>query len=310
MVRDNLAWLDPLLAGRPWIAGDALHGGRRHPLLRARLRPRRRPARRPGLANVTAWFARVAARPERGGEPAPAVGGRRLGRLRCPADPRLRLGSGGEASMQPPRHGVRPLIWNDLSSPTSSASLRLVAAMGEAEQATVEALRRRLITLIFADRASGPAVMVVIRRELPRTRVAGPARGLSHRSHEDPPFRVPFDRRSLCSSRRHDALFVLPPPVTPRGGASRRARPATPIAQMKPRSSRPTAVTTLRSASPCREPAVARMQSMLRLPGDLLDLLAQPAWRARSVAPDRRAVPVGPRRLDQRCGAGEHCRSW
>src|SRR5213079_2096984 len=58
---------------------------------------------------------------------------------------------------------------------------------------------RRLITLIFADRAE-LAVMVVIRRELPRTRVAGPARGLSRRSAEDPPSRVPPDRRPLCSS--------------------------------------------------------------------------------------------------------------
>jgi len=33
--------------------------------------------------------------------------------------------------------------------------------------------------------------MVVIRRELPRTSIAGPASGLSHRSHEDPPHRVP-----------------------------------------------------------------------------------------------------------------------
>src|SRR5438046_10494486 len=58
---------------------------------------------------------------------------------------------------------------------------------------------RRLITLIFADRAE-LAVMVVIRRELPRTRVAGPARGLSHRSAEDPPSRVPPHRRPLCAS--------------------------------------------------------------------------------------------------------------
>src|SRR5947207_1015142 len=58
---------------------------------------------------------------------------------------------------------------------------------------------RRLITLIFADRAE-LAVMVVVRRELPRTRVAGPARGLSRRSAEDPPSRVPPDRRPLCSS--------------------------------------------------------------------------------------------------------------
>src|SRR5947208_1300711 len=60
-------------------------------------------------------------------------------------------------------------------------------------------LRRRLITLIFADRALKPAGMVVIRRELPRTSVARSARGLSHRSHEDPPFRVPSDRPLIGS---------------------------------------------------------------------------------------------------------------
>ena len=41
--------------------------------------------------------------------------------------------------------------------------------------------------------------MVVIRRELPRTRVASPASGLSHRSVEDPPFRGPLDRPLIGS---------------------------------------------------------------------------------------------------------------
>lgn len=40
--------------------------------------------------------------------------------------------------------------------------------------------------------------MVVIRRELPRTNIAGPAKGLSHNSHEDPPVRVPLDRPLIC----------------------------------------------------------------------------------------------------------------
>ena len=61
--RDNLAWLEPLLAGKPWIVGDrftvadvilycALDFGRGvgQPI-------------DPVLANVNAWFARVAARP-------------------------------------------------------------------------------------------------------------------------------------------------------------------------------------------------------------------------------------------------------
>jgi hypothetical protein len=59
---------------------------------------------------------------------------------------------------------------------------------------------RRLINLIFADRVRAePAVMVMIRRELPRTTVAGPAMGLSHRINEDPPCRMPFDLRLLRS---------------------------------------------------------------------------------------------------------------
>src|SRR2546427_13048258 len=60
-------------------------------------------------------------------------------------------------------------------------------------------LYRRLIALIFADRALKPAVMVVIRRELPRTSVASPASGLSHRSVEDRPFRGPLDRPLIGS---------------------------------------------------------------------------------------------------------------
>jgi hypothetical protein len=44
--------------------------------------------------------------------------------------------------------------------------------LGEAEQTAAEgASIRRLITLIFVDRDK-PAIMVVIRRELPRTRIA------------------------------------------------------------------------------------------------------------------------------------------
>ena len=50
---------------------------------------------------------------------------------------------------------------------------------------------RRLITLIFADRDK-PAVIIVIRRELPRTRGVSWALGPCHiGAHEDPPFRVP-----------------------------------------------------------------------------------------------------------------------
>ena len=40
--------------------------------------------------------------------------------------------------------------------------------------------------------------MVVIRRELPRTNIAGPATGLSRNRDEDPPVRVPLDRPLIC----------------------------------------------------------------------------------------------------------------
>src|SRR6266704_6752451 len=81
-------------------------------------------------------------------------------------------------------------------------------------------LYRRLITLIFADRARWPAVMVVIRRELPRTSIASPAMGLSHRSVEDPPFRGPLDRPLVCSV--FYGAFVRLPLPTPR--AAERSR--------------------------------------------------------------------------------------
>ena len=58
---------------------------------------------------------------------------------------------------------------------------------------------RRLITLICADRAQRLAVMVVIRRELPRTSIAGLA-GWAGRivSVEGSPVRVPLDRCAAC----------------------------------------------------------------------------------------------------------------
>src|SRR2546428_5248364 len=60
-------------------------------------------------------------------------------------------------------------------------------------------LYRRLITLIFADRALKPALMVVIRRGLPRTSVASPASGPSPRNLEDPPFPGPPHRPPIRS---------------------------------------------------------------------------------------------------------------
>ncbi len=61
------------------------------------------------------------------------------------------------------------LIWNDLS--IASDYLRVASDLGHATSVAIERLLRRLITLIYAGRDR----MVVIRRELPRTKRAGPA---------------------------------------------------------------------------------------------------------------------------------------
>ena len=59
------------------------------------------------------------------------------------------------------------LIWNDLS--IASDYLRVASDSGHAMSVATERLLRRLITLIYAGRDR----MVVIRRELPRTKCAG-----------------------------------------------------------------------------------------------------------------------------------------
>ena len=86
--------------------------------------------------------------------------------------------------------------------------------------------------------------MVMIRREPPRTRVAGPARGLSHSANEDSPFRVPLEHCPLrfhvypCGLQNYAArLFRLALLFVSRSTI-------TPMAQMKPSNSRATAVTT------------------------------------------------------------------
>jgi hypothetical protein len=90
----------------------------------------------------------------------------------------------------------------------------------------------------------GCAVMVVIRRELPRTTCASWAWGLSHRIYEDSPFRVPLDRHRFRLDQS------LPSPRDQAAGRLRFVTVAwalstwTPIAQMNPSSSRATAVTT------------------------------------------------------------------
>src|SRR5437588_7910398 len=78
-----------------------------------------------------------------------------------------------------------PLIWNDLSNCDAAAlsfdswfdsPRHLRDGGGGSGRAKLD----DQINLIFADRAE-PAVMVVIRRELPRTTGASQAPGLSHR---------------------------------------------------------------------------------------------------------------------------------
>ena len=77
------------------------------------------------------------------------------------------------AGQQRPFELCGKLIWNDLSSSGNQSRWRFLG------QAQADSSRgsscRRLITLIFVDRVQGLAIMVVIRRELPRTNGAGPA---------------------------------------------------------------------------------------------------------------------------------------
>ena len=61
--RDNLAWLDKLLARQAVHRRRPLHGRRHHPLLRRRLRRERQPTADNALTNVAAWKQRVASRP-------------------------------------------------------------------------------------------------------------------------------------------------------------------------------------------------------------------------------------------------------
>src|SRR5207247_1282962 len=158
---------------------------------------------------------------------------------------------------------------------------------------------RRLITLIFADRAE-LAVMVVIRRELPRTRVAGPARGLSRRSHEDPPSRVPPDRRPLCSSSV--IVVVLGVRAALGGGGRTACRVLLDVhadGPDKPEELAGDRRDDLRGGFPLGEEArVAAVETMLRFPGERFDFLAQPRLTGAQRAADRQAMPIGPGGFD------------
>ena len=115
---------------------------------------------------------------------------------------------------------------------------------------------------------------------------------------------MPLDRHRCC------VPASLPGAATrlrlPR--RSRRLPRRTPIAQMKPRSSRPTAVTTCCWHLPRAEQvAVARVQPVLRLPGDRLHLLAAASPGASAA---RRPPPAGadrPTPLRRRCAGGGRC---
>jgi hypothetical protein len=129
---------------------------------------------------------------------------------------------------------------SNLCCPTSNRDNSTIRA----ERVAIEELLRRLITLIFAGRNR----IIVIRRELPRTRDASWAKSLSHRILEDSPFRVLLDGDSLCPVHGlfpkvwwlsllvddYAAIGVRWPPLL---------STLFPMAQMKPSNSRPTAVT-------------------------------------------------------------------
>ena len=89
-------------------------------------------------------------------------------------------------------------------------SLLIFCSLGGAFQAKVEvAFDDGLITLIFADRALLPACIIVIRRELPLTRNAGPvANDLSHRSWRG--FSFPRAMRPLPAMPHHHSVLDSP----------------------------------------------------------------------------------------------------
>jgi hypothetical protein len=110
------------------------------------------------------------------------------------------------------------LIWNDLSS----CSLRacVTVRVPDAGGAAVEAAPATVDHSDIRGSSLGLAVMVVIRRELPRTSVAGPANGRPHRSQRGLSF--PWPPRPL-PARRHDSLPGLVPTSGPTPPATRSA---------------------------------------------------------------------------------------
>jgi hypothetical protein len=87
--------------------------------------------------------------------------------------------------------------------------------------------------------------MIVIRRELPLTRNAGPVGiDLSHSSDEDSPFRVPCDLCSQYPTVMAPGLPFVLFYAAPFDLCARARSTLNPMAHMKPSISRATAVTT------------------------------------------------------------------
>ena len=124
--------------------------------------------------------------------------------------------------------------------------------------------------------------MVVIRRELPRTSFVGQAVCLPHSSAEGPPFRVPFARRSLCSERKRSRIFPLKCTVDLRDSTMLLRAISLLVFDLYSDGPDESEQFTsdgrdyfLSELPLGHEAPVARAETVLCLPGDLLDLLTQ-----------------------------------
>src|SRR5580692_507985 len=159
---------------------------------------------------------------------------------------------------------------------------------------------RRLITLIFAGRNR----IIVIRRELPRTKSAGWARRPCRIEHTRTLLSV-FDSAAIRTAfllwfsdlRRHLFLFAY---------LSFDIDPNSPD---KSQQLSPHGRYDLRFVLPlCQQFSVARMQPMLGLPGNFLDLFAQSYLAFQKISAQPRSELIGPGGFDndasQMCVAG------
>ena len=162
-------------------------------------------------------------------------------------------------------------------------------------------LLRRLITQIFAGRCR----IIVIRRELPRTICAGWSIDLPHNAVEDSPSRGLQDRNLYHLHCDFLPCRYLPYAAWPSAFLCS-ASTLTPMAQMNPNSSRPTAVITfpVRSAFDSGRVNDAAPSRRFLL---LLHSLAPAVFASMGLLPARGGRPRQPPRS---CDAGAHCRSW